>query len=161
MARHMNEASVYGGTLQLPFAAEEAWQKRLADGLVAGGPDLMLIAERDGVLLGHGSLNLLGPSPRRRHAMTLGVAVSGTAQGLGVGTALMTALCDYADRWAGVLRIELTVYVDNAVAVRLYRNFGFDIEGTLRRYALRDGVYVDAYAMARLHPNPPGLDAAD
>jgi len=24
-----------------------------------------------------------------------------------------------------------------------------------RGYALRDGVYVDALAMARLHPNPP------
>jgi putative acetyltransferase len=66
-------------------------------------------------------------------------------------------LCDYADRWAGVLRIELTVYTDNEVALRLYRNFGFEIEGTMRAYALRDGEFVDTYAMARLHPNPPGL----
>jgi putative acetyltransferase len=76
-----------------------------------------------------------------------------------VATALMAALCDYADRWVGVLRIELTVYTDNAMAIRLYRKFGFELEGTAKGYALRDGTYVDAHAMARLHPNPPRIGA--
>ena len=69
----------------------------------------------------------------------------------------MQALCDYADGWAQILRIELGVYTDNAPAIALYRAFGFEIEGTHRAYALRDGVYVDAHCMARLHPNPPAL----
>ena len=73
----------------------------------------------------------------------------------GVGTALMAALCEYADRWAGVLRLELNVYTDNLPAIALYRKFGFEVEGTHRGYALRDGVYVDSYSMARWHPNPP------
>jgi hypothetical protein len=30
---------------------------------------------------------------------------------------LMQAMCDYADRWIGLLRLELTVYVDNERAV--------------------------------------------
>ena len=30
-------------------------------------------------------------------------------------------------------------------------------EGTHRGYALRDGVYVDAHAMARLHPDAPRI----
>jgi putative acetyltransferase len=33
--------------------------------------------------------------------------------------------------------------------VALYRKFGFDVEGTARRYALRDGALVDAFMMAR------------
>ena len=77
------------------------------------------------------------------------------AQGQGVGTALMQALVDDADRWAQVLRLELTVYADNARAIALYRKFGFEVEGTHRAYALRDGACVDALAMARLHPSPP------
>ena len=36
----------------------------------------------------------------------------------------------------------------------------FEIEGTYRGYAMRDGRYVDAYAMARLHPDPPQIGAA-
>jgi putative acetyltransferase len=48
--------------------------------------------------------------------------------------------------------VELTVYVDNAPAVRLYEKFGFQIEGTLVAYARRGGSLVDAYCMARLRP---------
>jgi putative acetyltransferase len=46
--------------------------------------------------------------------------------------------------------VELVVYADNAAGVALYEKFGFEVEGTHRRYAFRDGEYVDAYAMARL-----------
>ena len=87
----------------------------------------------------------------------LGISVAPEAQGQGVGRALMQALCDYADRWAQVLRIELTVFADNERAVRLYRSMGFVHEGTHRGYALRDGEYIDVLSMARLHPRPPRL----
>jgi putative acetyltransferase len=34
--------------------------------------------------------------------------------------------------------------------VALYKRFGFEIEGTHRRLAFRNGGYVDAYSMARI-----------
>lgn len=160
-ARVMGEPAVYGGTLQLPFPSDELWQGRLADGVAGKNGELLLVAERDGEVVGNAGLHPVGASVRRRHAMMLGISVSSSAQGQGVGTALMAALCDYADNWLGCLRIELTVYADNEVAQRLYRNFGFELEGTLRAYALRDGRYVDTLAMARLHPNPPAIPRTD
>ncbi len=78
-------------------------------------------------------------------------------QGQGVGSALMQAALDLADNWLNLTRVELTVYTDNAAAIALYTKFGFEIEGTHRAFALRDGVFVDAHAMARLHPAPPQL----
>ena len=42
-------------------------------------------------------------------------------------------------------------------AIALYRKFGFEIEGTHKAYALRDGRYVDAYAMARIRAKPSPL----
>jgi L-phenylalanine/L-methionine N-acetyltransferase len=69
-------------------------------------------------------------------------------------------LTDAADRWLGILRIELTVFTDNARAIALYRRYGFVLEGTHRAYALRDGAYADVHAMARLHPNPPRLPSS-
>jgi len=57
---------------------------------------------------------------------------------------------DLADNWLGMSRVELTVYTDNAAAIALYEKFGFEKEGTHRRYAFRDGAYVDAYSMARI-----------
>jgi len=82
--------------------------------------------------------------------------VDAACHGQGVGKALMQALVDYADHWAQVLRIELTVFVDNPRAIALYQAFGFRTEGRHVGYALRRGQYVDVYSMARMHPSPPG-----
>ena len=38
------------------------------------------------------------------------------------------------------------------VGIALYEQFGFEREGTHRRYAFRNGEYVDAYSMARIRP---------
>jgi putative acetyltransferase len=64
----------------------------------------------------------------------------------------MQAAIDLADRWLNLTRLELEVYTDNEPAIRLYRRFGFVLEGTLSRFAYRDGQFVDVYAMARLRP---------
>jgi putative acetyltransferase len=159
-ARTMGDASVFPGTLQPPYTDETVWAARLADSLAPGKSDLLLVAERDGEVVGSAGLHPVGPSLRRRHAMMLGITVAGHAQRQGVGRALMQAMCDYADRWAQVLRIELTVFADNAPAIALYRGFGFEVEGTHRAYALRDGVFCDALAMARLHPHAPAWPGA-
>ena len=62
----------------------------------------------------------------------------------------MHAAINLADQWLNLTRLELTVFTDNAPAIRLYKRTGFKVEGTLKKYAYRDGQYVDAFAMARL-----------
>ena len=155
LARLMDDPVVYANLMQMPYASEEVHRARIADSLLPGKADLLLVAERDGKIVGSAGMHATGPALRRRHAVVIGLSVVSAAQRQGVGSALMQALCDYADRWMGALRIELTVYVDNAAAIALYRKFGFETEGRHRGYALRDGRYVDAFAMARLHPDPP------
>ena len=158
-ARVMCDPAVYPGLMQLPFNNEHQWRERLAESTGAGKLDLVLVAERDGTIVGNSGLHL-NAAPhfaRRRHAAAIGIAVAPEAQGQGVGTALMQAMCNYADRWIGLLRLELTVYVDNAPAIALYKKFGFEIEGRFRGYAMRDGVLVDAFTMARIHPAPPTI----
>jgi L-phenylalanine/L-methionine N-acetyltransferase len=153
--RMMSDPSVYAGLMQLPYPSEELWRARLAESGADGLPELHLVAEWHGELVGSAGLHPASKALRRRHAMMLGLSVMSSAQRRGVGSALMAALCNYADNWLGMLRIELSVYTDNLTAIRLYERHGFRIEGTHRAYALRDGQYVDAHAMARLHPRPP------
>jgi putative acetyltransferase len=159
-ARIMGDPGVYPGLMQMPYTSEELWRARLVENSAPGKTDLPLAAELDGAVVGAAGLHPAGISPRRRHVLLLGISVLPEAQGHGVGSALMAALCDYADRWAGVLRIELGVYTDNARAIGLYKKFGFEIEGTLRGYAMRDGQFADTFAMARLHPNQPRIGGA-
>jgi putative acetyltransferase len=148
---------LYSGTLQLPYPTEDTWRSRIANSNTTTSSDIMLIAQEDGQILGTAGLHTASTAIRRRHCSILGIGVNTEHQGHGVGTALMKALCNYADQWAQILRIELTVYVDNAPAIALYKKFGFVIEGTHRAYSLRGGVYTDTYCMARLHPQPPCL----
>lgn len=78
------------------------------------------------------------------------MAVRDDWQHRGAGTALMQAAVDLADKWLNLSRLELEVQVDNEGAIRLYKKFGFETEGTLREYTFRDGAFVDVYCMARL-----------
>jgi len=157
-ARFMSNPAVFAGLMQMPYTDEEVWRFRLSESCDPAKTDLLLVAVLDAEVVGSCGLHPVGPTLRRRHAVTLGISVAPEAQGRGVGSALMAAMCDYADRWIGALRMELTVYTDNERAIALYRKFGFEIEGTFRGYAMRDGRYVDAYAMARLHPDPPRIE---
>lgn len=141
-----NCPGVIAGTLQLPYQSVETRRERMAQHVPTA---YSLVAEIDGHVVG--SLGLqVEAAPRRRHCGNIGMGVHDDFQGRGVGTALMMAGIDLADNWLGLHRIELSVYTDNAPAIHLYEKFGFVTEGTARRYALRHGVFVDAYMMARL-----------
>jgi len=139
------------GTLQVPYTSEEARRRRLVDPPEGTYP---LVAEVDGEVVGQLTLHSNPTRPRRAHAGALGMAVRDDWHGRGVGTALMAACLDLADNWLNLTRVELEVYTDNEPALRLYKKFGFEIEGTMRRYAYRDGQWVDAYFMARLRDAP-------
>jgi putative acetyltransferase len=135
------------GTLQLPFPSEEKWKERLAK---FGERDFGLVACVDGKIVGMLGLHATPWTPRRTHVGQVGMAVHDQWAGKGVGTALMKAAIDLADNWLNLSRLELSVYTDNEPALRLYKKLGFEVEGTHRKYAFRDGAYVDAYTMARV-----------
>jgi len=153
-ARMMSHPEVYPNLLQMPWASADQWHARLTESCAAGSPHVQIVAECDGEVIGAAGLHPAGASPRKRHTMALGINVDADWQGRGVGRLLMQSLCDYADNWLGLLRLELDVYADNTKAQALYRRFGFVEEGVHRCHALRDGVYVDTLSMARLNPAP-------
>lgn len=144
---------VYPNTLQIPHPSLEFWRKRLeshTDGR-------LLVALADGEVVGNCGVHTV-TNPRRAHAATIGIVVHGNWHGRGVGTALLVEAIDLADNWLHLLRLELTVFTDNEPAIKLYRKFGFVIEGTHVGQALRAGCFVDCYSMARIHPNPPRIE---
>lgn len=134
------------GTLDLPYASDRRWREELA-----GERDgrFHLVARARGEVVGHLAL-MVYANPRTSHSGHFGVAVRDDRQGEGVGTALLEAALDLADNRLNLARLDLRVYVDNAPAIALYEKFGFEREGTHRRFAFRGGEYVDAHVMARL-----------
>ena len=147
------QEAVYSGTLQAPHPSLKMWQERLT-----GEGRVLLVAVLDQVVVGQAGMHMEA-NMRRRHAAGLGIAVADEYAGKGIGSALLAELINLADNWMPILRLELTVFTDNLAAQALYRKFGFQIEGTHRAFALRNGQLHDVYAMARLHPSQPRLPA--
>jgi L-phenylalanine/L-methionine N-acetyltransferase len=156
LARLMSDPQVFSGLLQTPYPSPEFWRKRLEQ-QAEQQDGLHLLALEQGEAIASAGVHSVGERIRRRHAAGLGICVARDRQKQGIGSEMMRRLLDWSDNWAGYLRIELSVYTDNEAAITLYRKFGFEMEGTHRAHALRDGKYIDSYSMARLHPNPPML----
>lgn len=133
------------GTLRLPHPSPEdvrAWLLTMSD------TNRELVGCVGDEVIAMGGLRRF--AGRRSHVGAIGLAVHDAWIGRGIGSKMLAALIDRAENWLGLTRIELTVYADNVPAIALYRKFQFEIEGTHRRDALRDGVHVDSYVMARL-----------
>lgn len=113
----------------------------------------MYIAE----VIENGQKNIVGTvglhvaqNPRLRHSASIGIMVHKDYQGKGIGKKLMETVIDLADNWLMLKRLELGVFKDNIRALKLYKSFGFEIEGTKKCAAIRNGEYVDEYIMGRI-----------
>lgn len=108
------EPSNYSATLQLPFPSLHLWEKRLST--LPEGSFSLVACQAEEVL---GQLGIaIHKNPRRKHTANLGMAVRTSARRQGVGSALVAAAIDLAERWLAVRRIELEVYTDNATLER-------------------------------------------
>lgn len=134
------------GTLRMPFEMVESWEKRIAR---TGRDDTWIVAEVEGKVVGHGNLVVRSAS-RRAHIGEIAMGVADDFVGQGIGTAILSALLDVADNWRGLKRVELTVYADNELAIRLYTRHGFKVEGRHIKAGFSEGKYHDLLTMARL-----------
>lgn len=138
---------VVWGTLSLPSTTLEGVRQRLQ----SPEPNThSYVAELGGKVVG--MIGIHGKTGRKSHCAGIGMMVHDAYQGKGVGTALMAAAIDLADRWLGILRLELDVYPDNESAVKLYKKMGFVEEGIQGKAVFRDGEFVDLIMMARFRP---------
>ena len=117
------------------FAAEEV-------------PSDVLVAERDGQVVGYVRLNQAIRLPSHRHVLEVnGLAVAPHAQGGGVGRALVECAKHEAGH-RGASKLTLRVLGGNTGARRLYESCGFVVEGVLTGEFRLAGELVDDVLMA-------------
>jgi len=153
IAALLGQPGVFEGLLQTPDAPN-ASRMEYHQKLEPHACRLVAVAGEE--IVGSAGLHV-SPALRRMHVRSLGLCVATAWQGRGVGRRLLERALHWADNWAGVLRVELNVHIDNDRAISLYRSMGFVEEGRHKAYSLMNGRYVDSLSMARLHPQPPSL----
>lgn len=98
----LNMPGVVAGTLQQPFRSF-AERAKLAEYFC---PQVNIVAEADGVLLGHACLNVASDISCR-HSGTIDVVVRDDYWRMGIGTKLVRTLLGHVDKWRSQRRIDV------------------------------------------------------
>ncbi len=140
-------AATPGGLASLPHELREEAVLQHILALSDPKKGAYLVAEREGVLLGHAWLERYGPE-LTAHVAHLMIAVYEDFQGKGVGRALLNALIDRARAHPDIEKLELRVRATNLRARALYVSVGFEEEGLFRRRIKLENGYLDDVSMA-------------
>lgn len=140
--RFLHYASARG-----PFASVEELQLWL--GNIACSKKFEVVGVLAGKTIGFGGLYVMGDGLSHSGWILLGVRE--TFQGRGIGARLLQMLMATASIMIGLRRVQLTVFGDNDPAIKLYRRFGFEVEGRHKDFVRRGDDYVDALTMAKLY----------
>jgi len=92
-----------------------------------------------------------GPvSPRRcyRGVLESSIYIAADARNLGVGTSLIRALVERAEK-AGAWTLQTSIFPENEASLKLHHRVGFRVVGVRRRIAKRDGLWRDTVLMER------------
>ena len=85
--------------------------------------------------------------PRIRHNGELAITVRKSCWHMGIGSLMMDVMIRWATASPLITKINLRVREDNPHAIRLYRQKGFVLEGTIKRDILVDGRYYACHWM--------------
>ncbi len=87
-------------------------------------------------------------NPRKNHRGGLGMGILPEFRGQGIGSQLLQKVIEHAKSF-GLEKIELNVYSSNVSAIGLYKKFGFEQEGLIKKYRKLDGQYFDCLSMGK------------
>ncbi len=130
------------GEFNLSVAKEEEILTRYSE----SDNSTFLIAEINDEIVGE--LTCHGGSRQANHHTTiLGISVKQGWRNQGIGSQLIERAIEWAKGNGIVTRVELIVFERNTGAIRLYQEYGFEIEGRRRNVIFRNGEYLNDLVM--------------
>jgi len=135
-----------------PFGSSEELQAWLAN--IACTNRAEVVAAIGDKTVGFGGLYVMGDGLSHTGWILLGV--HDAYQARGIGGKLLHMLTAIASVTIGLRRVQMTVFADNEPAIKLYKRFGFEIEGVHRDFVRRGDGFTDALTMAKVYRGAPG-----
>ncbi len=147
------EPTAFGSSYETESSAKA---DKYRDRLLGLADNFVLGAYKDDQLVGIGGF-LRETAEKRRHIGSVwGVYVTPAYRGAGLGRRLMAMTLERARKLPDLEHILLSVTSDNAVALALYRSFGFEAWGTEPAALKHEGVdYDETHMLLRLTPHSP------
>ncbi|MEJ5229982.1 MAG: GNAT family N-acetyltransferase [Pseudothermotoga sp.] len=144
--RKVSEESKF--LLTCPDEVEDLIDQRRMITLYLGDPRrIFLVAEYLGQIVG--MITLYGSNRRRiMHKGELGITVRKDFWGKGIGSSLMDKCLTIAKQ-RDFKKIQLEVMANNERAIQLYKKFGFEVEGIMKKAVYVDGEYIDLVMMGK------------
>ncbi|HRJ41986.1 MAG: GNAT family N-acetyltransferase [Caldilineaceae bacterium] len=107
-----------------------------------------LVAEADGAVAGWAALSPTSKRQVYRGVAEVSVYVAASAQGQGIGRALLAALVDQSEA-GGIWTLQAGIFPENGASVYLHEQAGFRIVGRRERIGQMHGVWRDVLLMER------------
>ena len=148
-------AEIYNQGIRARIATFET-QERTADDrrawLAAHGPNHpVLVAERDGKVVGWASTEAYRPRACYAGIAEFSIYIDESARGQGVGLVLLNGLIEAAAE-AGLWKILSRIFVENAASRALCAKAGFREVGIYEKHGQLDGAWRDVVIVERLIP---------
>jgi L-amino acid N-acyltransferase YncA len=136
------EEGIRGGnaTFETETPSWERWD--------AAHPELRLVAERDGVVVGWAALSRVSARHCYRGVGDVSVYVAEQARGAGLGRTLLKELIERSEQ-AGYWTLTAGVFPENEASIRLHEACGFRAVGVRERLGELRGVWRDVVLLER------------
>jgi phosphinothricin acetyltransferase len=146
MVRAIYEQGIKSGNAT--FAIEvPLWKEWNTEHLAA----CRLVAKVEGVVVGWAALSRTSGRCVYGGVAEVSVYVAETAQGQGVGKALLQALVKESER-AGIWTLQAGIFPENEVSLTLHAHCGFRKVGIRERLGQMDGIWRDVVLLERRSP---------
>lgn len=117
----------------------------------------VLVADEDGTVFGFASYGDYRPWDGYLHTVEHSIYVHPTAQGRGLGRALLAALIERAHAQGKHVMVA-GIAASNAASIALHRRAGFEVAGQLREVGRKLGRWLDLLFMQRTFSGPANPD---
>lgn len=110
--------------------------------------ETLMVAEKDGEVIGWIVFETTQNRRRLSHTGTFGMMISNRHRSKGIGSMLLRALLDWAEKNPFIEKVSLGVFSTNERAISLYKKMGFLEEGRkVKEFKMNDHEYADDILM--------------
>jgi len=129
--------------LKLMFKSQEKW----INSFLQSTNSILLVAEYNNTIVGN--IDLTGADRKMmQHTATIGMGIIKEWQNVGLGTAFIEEVIDWAQSNKQLELIWLTVFTSNKQGISLYKKMGFVENGIVPMFFKKENIYFDKLTMS-------------